>query len=168
MTSAIFLKWKFHYKRDCPDHFHLYLARSICRVNISDFTLHRFLTCYSQREIQNEISECKYRSWSCQDCQKLQNNTSSHYPATIFALCIYFLQYETPLFRIYAFRTRRLIHTSWLQNLNFKLGALRQKKRRGLAFYTGTSCLKLTTIPGLENSFSNSTTFHDRMTTGMA
>ena len=33
----------------------------------------------------------------------------------------------------------RLMHTSWLQNLNFKLGALRQEKRRGLAFYTGTS-----------------------------
>ena len=30
---------------------------------------------------------------------------------------------------------------SWLQNLNFKLGALRHEKRRGLAFYTGTSCL---------------------------
>ena len=27
-----------------------------------------------------------------------------------------------------------------LQNLNFKLGALRHEKRRGLAFYTGTSC----------------------------
>ena len=31
------------------------------------------------------------------------------------------------------------MHTSWLQNLNFKFGALRQEKRRGLAFYTGTS-----------------------------
>ena len=30
-----------------------------CGVNISYFTLHRFLTCCSQREIQNEISECK-------------------------------------------------------------------------------------------------------------
>ena len=67
----------------------------------------------------------KYRSWSCQDSQKLQNNTSSHYPATIFALCIYFLQYETPLFRIYAFGTGRLVHTLCLQNLNFKLGASR-------------------------------------------
>ena len=65
----------------------------------------------------------KYRSWSCQDSQKLQNNASSHYPTTIFALCIYFLQYETPLFRIHVFRTRRHIHTpssSWLQNSNFK------------------------------------------------
>ena len=83
----------------------------------------------------------KYQSWSCQNSQKLQNNASSHYQATIFALCIYFLQYETSLFRIYAFRTRRIIHTLWLQNLNFKLEALRQEKRRGLAFYTGTSCL---------------------------
>ena len=33
-------------------------------------------------------------SWSCQDSQKLQNNASSHYPTTIFALCIYFLQYR--------------------------------------------------------------------------
>ena len=55
---------------------------------------------------------------------------------------IYFLKYETPLFRIHVFRTRNLIHTSWLQKLNFKLGALRHEKRRGLAFYTGTSCLK--------------------------
>ena len=39
----------------------------------------------------------KYRSWSYQDSQKLQNNASSHYPTTIFALCIYFLQYEHPL-----------------------------------------------------------------------
>ena len=83
----------------------------------------------------------KYRSSSCQDSQKLQNDASNHYPATIFALCIYFLQYETPFFRIYAFRTRRLIHISWFQNLNLKLGALRQEKKRGLAFYTGTSCL---------------------------
>ena len=87
----------------------------------------------------------KYRSWSCQNSQKLQNNASSHYPTTIFALCIYFSQYETPLFRIHVFRTRRLTHTpslSWLQNLNFKFGALRREKRRGLAFYTRTSCLK--------------------------
>ena len=86
----------------------------------------------------------KYRSWSCQDSQKLQNNASSHYPTTVFAQCIYFLQYETPFFRIHVFRTRRLIHTprlSWLQNLNFKFGALRREKRRGLAFYTRTSCL---------------------------
>ena len=86
----------------------------------------------------------KYWSWRCQDSQKLQNNASSHYPTTIFALCIYFLQYETPLFRIHVFRTRRLIHTpslSWLQNLNFKFGALRREKRRGLVFYTRTSCL---------------------------
>ena len=57
---------------------------------------------------------------------------------------IYFLQYETPLFKIHVFRTRRLIHTqslSWLQNLNFKFGDLRREKRRGLAFYTRTSCL---------------------------
>ena len=76
----------------------------------------------------------------------LQNNASSHYPITIFALCIYFLQYETPLFRIHVLRTRRLVHTpslSWLQNFNFKLGALRREKRRGLAFYTGTSCLSV-------------------------
>ena len=87
----------------------------------------------------------EYRSWGCQDSQKLQNNASSHYPATIFALCIYFLQYETPLFRIRVFRTTRLIHTpslSWLQNLNFKFGALRHERRRILAFYTRTSCLK--------------------------
>ena len=61
----------------------------------------------------------------------------------IFALCIYFLQYETSLFRIHVHRTRRLIHTpslSWLQNLSFKLGALRHGNRRGLAIYTGTSC----------------------------
>ena len=85
----------------------------------------------------------KYRSWSWQDSEKLQNNASSHYATTIFTLCIYFLQYETPLFRIHVFRTRRLIHTpslSWLQNLNFKLGALGREKRRGLAFYTRTSC----------------------------
>ena len=78
----------------------------------------------------------KYRSWSCQDSQKLQNNASSHYATTIFALCIYFLQYETPLFRIHVFRTRRLIHTpslSWLQNLNFEFGALRRKKRNYLS-----------------------------------
>ena len=79
----------------------------------------------------------KYRRWSCQDSQKLQNNASSHYPTTIFTLCIYFLQYETPLFRIHVFKTRRLKHTLWLQNLNFKLGALRHEKRRGLAL---TSC----------------------------
>ena len=88
----------------------------------------------------------KYRSCCCQDSQKLQNNASSHYPTTIFALCIYFLQYETPHFRIHVFRTRRLIHTpslSWLQNLNFKFGALRREKRRGLAFYTRTSCLTI-------------------------
>ena len=69
----------------------------------------------------------------------LQNNASSHYPTTIFALCIYFLQYETQHFRINVFRTRKLIHTP---SLNFKFGALRREKRRGLAFYTGTSCLK--------------------------
>ena len=101
-----------------------------------------FLLVAHSAKFKMKYLNVKYRSWSCQDSQKLQNNASSHYPATIFALCIYFLQYETPLFRIYAFRTRRLIHTSWLQNLNFKLGALRQEKRRGLAFYTGTSCLK--------------------------
>ena len=30
----------------------------------------------------------------------------------------------------------------WLQNLNFKFGALRREKRRVLAFYTRTSCLR--------------------------
>ena len=52
---------------------------------------------------------------------------------------------KPPHFRIHVFRTRRLIHTpslSWLQNLNFKFGALRRQKRRGLAFYTRTSCLR--------------------------
>ena len=89
----------------------------------------------------------KYRSWSCQDNQKLQNNASSRYPATIFAH--YFLQFETPLFRIHVFRTIRLIHMptlSWLQNLTFKLGALRREKRRGSAFYTGTCCLNVDTF----------------------
>ena len=73
----------------------------------------------------------KYRSWSCQNSQKLQNNASSHYPTTIFALCIYFLQYENPTFRIHVFRTRRLIHTpslSWLQNLNFKFEAWKEER----------------------------------------
>ena len=91
----------------------------------------------------------KYRSWSCQGSQKLQNNASSHYPTTIFALCIYFLQYETPLFRVHVFGMRRLIHTSslsWSQNLNFRLGDLRCGKRRGLAFYARISCLRFCTI----------------------
>ena len=77
----------------------------------------------------------KYRSWSCQDGQKLQSNASSHYPTTIFAQCIYFLQNETPLFKIHVFRARRLIHTpslSWLQSLNFKFGSLRREKRKAL------------------------------------
>ena len=49
------------------------------------------------------------------------------------------------IFGIHVFRTKRLIHTpslSWLQNLNFKFGALRREKRRGFAFYTRTSCLR--------------------------
>ena len=78
--------------------------------------------------------------------------TSSHYQTAIFALCIYFLQYETPLFRIHVFRARRLIHTSWLQNLNFKLGALRHEKRRVLAFYTRTLCLSRTGSTALTDS----------------
>ena len=94
----------------------------------------------------------KYRSWSCQDSQKLQNNASSHYPSTIFALCIYFLQYETPLFRIHVFTTKRLIHTpnlSWLQKLNFKLGALTREKRRSWPF-----------IPELERFIGFVNSFH--------
>ena len=97
---------------------------------------------FFKKKYCNVKENVKYRSWSCQDSQKLQNNASSHYPTTIFALCVYFLQYKTPLFGIQVFRTRRLIDTqslSWLQNLNFKSGALRREKRRGLAFYTGTS-----------------------------
>ena len=46
-----------------------------------------------------------------------------HLPAYAPVLCIYSLQYETPLFSIHVFRMRRLVHTSsssWLQNLNFK------------------------------------------------
>ena len=100
----------------------------------------------------------KYRSWSCQDGQKLQSNASSHYPTTIFAQCIYFLQNETPLFKIHVFRARRLIHTpslSWLQSLNFKFGSLRREKRRRLAFYTRTSCLTLLRI-----SLGNQKSFH--------
>ena len=107
---------------------------------------------FFKKKYCNVKENVKYRSWSCQDSQKLQNNASSHYPTTIFALCVYFLQYKTPLFGIQVFRTRRLIDTqslSWLQNLNFKSGALRREKRRGLAFYTGTSCLKLK-LHGLE------------------
>ena len=87
----------------------------------------------------------KYRSWNCQDSQKLQNNASSHYPTNIFALRIYFSQNVTPLFRIHVFRTRKPIRTPslpWLQNLNFKFGTLRREKKRGLAFYTRTSCLR--------------------------
>ena len=55
-----------------------------------------------------QVNDVKYRSCSCRDSQKLQNNASSHYPTTIFALCIYFLQYQAPLHRIHVFRTRRL------------------------------------------------------------
>ena len=102
-----------------------------------------FLLVAHSAKFKMKCLNAKYRSWSCQDSQQLQNNASSHYPTTIFALCIYFLQYETPLFRIHVFRTRRPIHTSWLQNLNFKIGALRHEKRRGLAFYTRTSCLRI-------------------------
>ena len=50
-------------------------------------------------------------------------------PAYAPVLCIYSLQYETPLFSIHVFRTRRLVHassSSWLQNLNFKFGALKR------------------------------------------
>ena len=114
---------------------------------ISNFTLHRFLfVALTQCKIQNEISEFKISKLELsRSSQRLQNNASSHYPTTIFTQWIFFLQYETPLFRAHVFRTRRLIHMqslSWLQNLNFKLGALRHEKRRGLAFYTITSCLK--------------------------
>ena len=88
----------------------------------------------------------KYRSWSCRDSQKLQNNASSHYPTTIRLHYVFSSDNMKPhSFRIHVYRTRRLIHTpslSWLQNLNFKFGALKHDKRRGLAFYTGTSCLK--------------------------
>ena len=36
----------------------------------------------------------------------------------------------------------------WLQNFNFKFGASRCEKRRGLAFYTGTSCLTCVFLGG--------------------
>ena len=52
------------------------------------------------------------------------------------------LHYEFISYNMKPHRTRRSIHTSWLQSLNFKLGALRHEKR-GLAFYTGTSCLTI-------------------------
>ena len=67
-----------------------------------------FLLVAHNAKFKMKYLNVKYRSWSCQDSQKLQNNASSHYQTTIFALCIYFLQYETPLFRIHVFRTRRL------------------------------------------------------------
>ena len=43
---------------------------------------------------------------------------------------------------MYLERADSSIHTSWLQNFHLKLRVLRREKRRGLAFYTGTSCLK--------------------------
>ena len=149
------LNTRFRFKRVAPWASHVQLSFSRRRVNISFFVevtspilrfTDFFLVAHSAKFKMNHLS-VKYRSWSCPDSQKLQNkcNASSYYPTTIFALCIYFLHYETPLFRIHVFRTRRLIHTpslSWLQNLNFKLGALRREKRRNSAFYTGTSCLK--------------------------
>ena len=112
-------------------------------MNISDFTLHRFLTCWSQHEIQNEISKCKISKL------ELSRYIARSYKTTLavitqplsFHYVLTFLQYKTPPFRIHVFRTRRLIHTSWLQNLNFKFGALRHEKGRGLAFYAGASCL---------------------------
>ena len=54
----------------------------------------------------------------------------------MFALGIYFLQYETPPFRIHVFRTRRLIHTpslSWFQNLNCKIRSFEARKEEGLS-----------------------------------
>ena len=48
---------------------------------------------------------------------------------------IYFLQYETTLFNIHVFRTKRLIHMpslTWLQNLNFKFGAFEASREEGL------------------------------------
>ena len=132
-------------KRDWSGHSHLLLARRLCGVNISDFTLHRFVA--HSAKFKMKYVNIKYRSWSCRDSQKVTKQCyqsfPNHYP---FALCNYFCQYETPLFRIHVFRMRRLSHTpnlSWLQNLNFKFGALRHGKRRGLAFYTGTSCLNV-------------------------
>ena len=47
----------------------------------------------------------------------------------------FLLTIKTPLFRTHVLRTRRLVHTpslSWLQNLNFKLGAVRQEEGLGL------------------------------------
>ena len=82
---------------------------------------------YIFNTVLNVHVNVKYQSWSRQDSQKLQKNARSP--------CISFLQHETPLFRIHVFRTRRLIYTpslSWLQNLNFKFGALRRGKKRGL------------------------------------
>ena len=101
-----------------------------------------FLLVAHSAKFKMKYLNVKYQSWSCQDRQKLQNYSSSHYPTTIPALCNYLLQYETPLFRIHVFRTRICSYTSHCSIiLNFKLGVLRHKKRRGLAFYTGTSCL---------------------------
>ena len=64
-------------------------------MNISNFVAH-------SAKFKMKYLNVKYRSWSCQDGQKLRNNASSHYPTTILALCIYFLQYETPLFKAHA------------------------------------------------------------------
>ena len=54
------------------------------------FRLTDFLLVAHSAEIKMKYVTVKYRSWGSQDSQKLQNNVSSHYPAPIFALCIYF------------------------------------------------------------------------------
>ena len=61
---------------------------------------------YISNNVLNVQVNVEYRSWSCQDSQKLQNNASSHYPTTTFALWIYFSQNETSLSRIHLFRTK--------------------------------------------------------------
>ena len=54
------------------------------------------------------------------------------------------LSYKTPLavtfynLGVQFDKTQTHAELSWLQNLNFKFGALRHEKRRGLVFYTGT------------------------------
>ena len=92
----------------------------------------KFLYCNVQVNV-------KYHIWSCQDSQNLQNNASSHLPNHYLCTMYLFLQYETPLFRIYLFRMRRLIHTPSMSC--FKIKSFEAWKERGLAFYTGTSCL---------------------------
>ena len=104
-----------------------------------------FLLVAHSTKFKMKYLNVNYRRRSCQDSQQLQNDTAViTQPLSLHYVFIFYNMKPYSLECMYL-KQKDSLHTHAkfvvVAKFEFELGALWHEKRRGLAFYTGTSCL---------------------------